>query len=85
MKEDITAEEAFENKKCKIAELGTALLSDPEANIKSLNEFLQLCKDGNHSIVKLGLLSLLAIFKDIIPGYNWSDHSCNNDCSAVLF
>ncbi|XP_062115749.1 nucleolar complex-associated protein 3 [Humulus lupulus] len=69
VKEDITAEEAFENKKRKIAELGTALLSDPESNIKSLNEFLQLCKDDNQSIVKLGLLSLLAIFKDIIPGY----------------
>ncbi|PON58290.1 Nucleolar complex-associated protein [Trema orientale] len=69
VKEDITAEEAFENKKRKIAELGTNLLSDPESNIKSLKEFLQLCKDDDHSIVKLGLLSLLAVFKDIIPGY----------------
>lgn len=69
MKKDITAEEAFESKKCKIAELGTALLSDPESNIKSLKEFLQFCKDGDQAVVKLGLLSLLAIFKDIIPGY----------------
>lgn len=70
MKEDITAEEAFENKKCKIAELGTALLSDPVSNIKSLKEFLDICKDGDHSIIKLGLLSLSAVFKDIIPGYD---------------
>lgn len=69
MKEDITAEEAFANKKRKLAELGTALLSDPESNIKSLKEFLQLCKDNDHSIIKLGLLSLSAVFKDIIPGY----------------
>ena len=68
VKEDITAEEAFENKKLKIAELGTALLSDPESNIKSLKDFLQLCKDDDQSIVKLGLLSLSAVFKDIIPG-----------------
>lgn len=69
VEKDITAEEAFEDKRRKIAELGTALLSDPEANIKSLKDFLQLCKDDDHAIVKLGLLSLLAVFKDIIPGY----------------
>ncbi|KAH7557836.1 hypothetical protein JRO89_XS11G0227200 [Xanthoceras sorbifolium] len=69
VKEDLTAEEAFENKKCKLAELGIALLSDPESNIKSLKEILQIAKDDNPSISKLGLLSLLAVFKDIIPGY----------------
>ncbi|TYH34860.1 hypothetical protein ES332_D13G153700v1 [Gossypium tomentosum] len=69
VKEDLTAEEAFEAKKRKLAELGMALLADPEANIKSLKEMLQFAKDGDHSIVKLGLLSLLAVFKDIIPGY----------------
>lgn len=69
VEKDITAEEAFEDKRLKIAELGTALLCDPEANIKSLKDFLQLCKDDDHAIVKLGLLSLLAVFKDIIPGY----------------
>ncbi|XP_022717550.1 nucleolar complex protein 3 homolog isoform X2 [Durio zibethinus] len=69
VKEDLTAEEAFESKRRKLAELGMALLADPEANIKSLKEMLQFSKDGNHSIVKLGLLSMLAVFKDIIPGY----------------
>ncbi|XWS42902.1 hypothetical protein CRYUN_Cryun16bG0054300 [Craigia yunnanensis] len=69
VKEDLTAEEAFESKKRKLAELGMALLADPEANIKSLKEIFQFAKDGDHSMVKLGLLSLLAVFKDIIPGY----------------
>ncbi|KAK8542514.1 hypothetical protein V6N13_136912 [Hibiscus sabdariffa] len=69
VKEDLTAEEAFETKKCKLAELGMTLLADPEANIRSLKEVLQFTKDGNIPIVKLGLLSLLAVFKDIIPGY----------------
>ncbi|KAL3738851.1 hypothetical protein ACJRO7_020255 [Eucalyptus globulus] len=69
LKEDITAEESFETKKCKLAELGIALLADPESNIKLLKEMLQMCNDHNHVIVKLGLLSLLAVFKDIITGY----------------
>ncbi|KAK8545849.1 hypothetical protein V6N13_067111 [Hibiscus sabdariffa] len=69
VKEDLTAEEAFETKKRKLAELGMALIADPDANIKSLKEMLQFTKDGDQSIVKLGLLSLLAVFKDIIPGY----------------
>lgn len=69
VKEDLTAEEAFESKKHKLAEIGMALLADPDANIKSLKEMVQLCKDGDHSIVKLSLLSLLAVFKDLIPGY----------------
>lgn len=69
MKEDLTAEEAFENKKFKLAEVGSALLTDPESNIKLLKEMLQITHENDHRIVKLGLLSLLAVFKDIIPGY----------------
>lgn len=68
VKEELSAEETLENKKNKLAELGMLLLSDPEANIKSLKEMLDICKDENTKIVKLGLLSLLAVFKDIIPG-----------------
>lgn len=68
MKKDLTAEEAFESKKHKLAELGIALLADPESNIKSLKEMLQIARDDNPSIAKLGFLSLLAVFKDIIPG-----------------
>ncbi|ESQ27203.1 hypothetical protein EUTSA_v10018125mg [Eutrema salsugineum] len=69
VKEELSAEETFENKKNKLAELGMQLLSDPEANIKSLKEMLEISKDENTKIVKLGLLSVLAVFKDIIPGY----------------
>ncbi|KAL9356762.1 hypothetical protein Peur_050015 [Populus x canadensis] len=69
VKEDLTAEATFETKKRKLAELGVALLADPESNIKSLKEMLQFCLDDDDAIIKLGLLSLLAVFKDIIPGY----------------
>nr|POE95939.1 vesicle-fusing atpase [Quercus suber] len=66
VKEDLIAEEAFENKKRKLAELGMALLANPEPNIKSLKEMLQISKDNDHAIAKLGVLSMLAVFKDII-------------------
>ncbi|MED6107797.1 hypothetical protein PIB30_017499 [Stylosanthes scabra] len=69
VKEDLTTEEAFESKKSKLAELGNALLTDPESNIKFLKDMVQICRDNDPTIVKLGLLSLLAVFKDIIPGY----------------
>nr|GMC52534.1 nucleolar complex protein 3 homolog [Ipomoea batatas] len=69
VRKDLTVEEDNERKKYKLAELGTALLMDPETNIKSLKEMMQISKDGDHIIVTLGLKSLLAVFKDIIPGY----------------
>lgn len=69
VQKDLTVEEASEQKKYRLAELGTALLMDPEANIKTLKEMLQISKDGDHAIVVLGMKSLLAVFKDIIPGY----------------
>ncbi|KAL1556052.1 nucleolar complex-associated protein 3 isoform X2 [Salvia divinorum] len=69
VKKELTAEEANEKKKYKFAELGTTLLTDPESNIRLLKEMLEISKDGDSAIVILGLKSLLAVFKDIIPGY----------------
>ncbi|CAH9148605.1 unnamed protein product [Cuscuta epithymum] len=69
VRKELIVEEDNEKKKYKLAELGTALLTDPEANIKSLKEIMQISKDGDHEIVILGLKSLLAVFRDIIPGY----------------
>lgn len=71
MKKELSAEEANAKKQYRLAELGTALLVDPECNIRSLREMLDITRDGDHSIVILGLKSLLAVFKDIIPGYNF--------------
>ncbi|KAF3655466.1 putative serine/threonine-protein kinase pakE-like [Capsicum annuum] len=70
VRKDMTAEEANEKKKFRLAELGTALLADPELNIKSLKEMLEISKDGDRDIVVLALKSLLAVFRDIIPGYH---------------
>lgn len=69
VRNDMTAEEVNQKKKFRLAELGTALLTDPELNIKSLKEMLEISKDGDRDIAVLALQSLLAVFRDIIPGY----------------
>ncbi|WOL12256.1 nucleolar complex protein [Canna indica] len=69
VEEDLSSEELFRKKKIRLAEIGLQLLENPEENIKALKELLQICDDEDHNIVKLGLMSLLAVFKDIIPGY----------------
>ncbi|EPS60400.1 hypothetical protein M569_14401, partial [Genlisea aurea] len=69
VRKDLKAEETAEKKKYRLAELGTALLADPESNIKNVKEMLDMLKGGDISIVMLALKSLLAVFKDIIPGY----------------
>ncbi|CAN4092491.1 unnamed protein product [Withania somnifera] len=69
VRKDMTAEETNEKKKFRLAELGTALLTDPELNIKSLKDMLEITKDGDRDILVLALKSLLAVFRDIIPGY----------------
>lgn len=38
LNEELSAEETFENKKNKLEELGMQLLSDPEANIRTIKE-----------------------------------------------
>ncbi|KAJ6828770.1 nucleolar complex protein 3-like protein [Iris pallida] len=68
VEEDLSAE-LFARKKIRLAGIGMALIENPESSIKSLKELLQICYDEDHNIVKLGLMSLLAVFKDIIPGY----------------
>ncbi|KAM0063566.1 putative nucleolar complex-associated protein [Helianthus debilis subsp. tardiflorus] len=68
VEKDLTAEETNEQKKHRLAEIGTSMLENPEGNIKNLKEMLQICKDGDRYILDLGLKSLLAVFKDIIPG-----------------
>lgn len=68
VEKDLSAEEANEKKKFRLAEIGTSMLMDPEGNIKFLKEMLQICKDGDRDILILGLKSLLAVFKDVIPG-----------------
>uniref|UniRef100_A0A0D9VG24 Nucleolar complex protein 3 homolog n=1 Tax=Leersia perrieri TaxID=77586 RepID=A0A0D9VG24_9ORYZ len=69
VEEELSAEELFEKKKAQLAEIGMSMLEDPESNIRSLNDMLNICNDKDQKVVKLGLTSLLAVFRDIIPSY----------------
>uniref|UniRef100_A0A0E0LBY6 Nucleolar complex protein 3 homolog n=1 Tax=Oryza punctata TaxID=4537 RepID=A0A0E0LBY6_ORYPU len=69
VKEELSAEELFEKKKAQLAEIGMSMLEDPESHIRSLNDMLNICNDKDQKVVKLGLMSLLAVFRDIIPSY----------------
>ncbi|KAL9227072.1 hypothetical protein vseg_002809 [Gypsophila vaccaria] len=69
VKEDFKAAEDAKTKQLRMAEMGTALLEDPESNIKLLKEMVGFCKDKDKVTSKAALLSTLIVFRDIIPGY----------------
>lgn len=52
-----------------IAHLATEIIQDPQRNISNLEKLREFTKSKHIKVVKLGLLSLLMVFKDIIPGY----------------
>ncbi|KAJ7522542.1 hypothetical protein O6H91_18G016100 [Diphasiastrum complanatum] len=65
----ISKEERRVNIKSHIAELGTLLLENPEENLPALKELMDMCSDSDERISQLAMLSLMAIFKDLVPGY----------------
>lgn len=69
LEKDLSVEELFSQRKARIAEIGTGLLSDPEKHISTLKELVEMCSDEDKNISQLALLSSVAVLKDIIPGY----------------
>ncbi|KAH9308919.1 hypothetical protein KI387_036830, partial [Taxus chinensis] len=69
VKKDLSVEELFAQRKAHLAEIGIGLLADPEKNISTLKELVEMCGDDDKNISRLALLSTLAVFKDIVPGY----------------
>lgn len=55
--------------KAHMAELGMGLLANPETNLGSLKELQEMCEDRDDPVARLALLSSMAVFKDILPGY----------------
>ncbi|KAJ3022733.1 Nucleolar complex protein 3 [Thoreauomyces humboldtii] len=53
----------------KLADLASTIIEDPEKNIGNLRNLRQIGGDKDKHIQKLGLLTQLAVYKDIIPGY----------------
>ncbi|ORX60441.1 nucleolar complex-associated protein 3 [Hesseltinella vesiculosa] len=52
-----------------LAELASTILEDPEEHVKSLKQFRKIYATDNVTIKKLTLLTQLAVYKDILPGY----------------
>eukprot|EP00250_Pteridium_aquilinum_P018457 c24095_g1_i1 orf=135-2744(+) len=69
LEQDLSEEERVEEVKARMAELGTAVLADPENNLESLSELQGFCTHKDTNIAGMAMLSLLAVFKDIVPGY----------------
>ncbi|CEI98565.1 hypothetical protein RMCBS344292_12671 [Rhizopus microsporus] len=57
------------NKKEELATIATNLQEDPEEHIGELKTLRSIYRDDNPIVRKLALLTQLAIYKDIIPGY----------------
>ncbi|TPX66830.1 hypothetical protein SpCBS45565_g04211 [Spizellomyces sp. 'palustris'] len=53
----------------KLAEIASTIIEDPEKNIAHLKNLRQIGGDKDVQIKKLALLTQLAVYKDIIPGY----------------
>ncbi|EGG17783.1 hypothetical protein DFA_08783 [Cavenderia fasciculata] len=59
-----------ETAKTNLSKLASRILEDPERNIMFIKDIFAICILSQDIIVKkLGVLSLGAVFKDIIPGY----------------
>ncbi|MCO5601786.1 hypothetical protein L7F22_055911 [Adiantum nelumboides] len=69
LEKDLSEEERLEEMKARMAELGTAVLADPENQLESLTDLQGYCSDRDANISSMAMLSLLAVFKDIVPGY----------------
>ncbi|XP_008072774.1 nucleolar complex protein 3 homolog [Carlito syrichta] len=77
---ELTIEEHFierkkklQEKKMHIAALASAILSDPESNIKKLKELRSMLMEQDPDVAvtvrKLVIISLMELFKDITPSY----------------
>jgi nucleolar complex protein 3 len=52
-----------------LANIASSILEDPEKNVAELKNLLKFCSDSRPEVMQLSLLTLLAVFRDIIPGY----------------
>lgn len=65
----ITAPTTLLEKKEELAAVASKVMEDPEANIGRLKRLRELGQDSSPTVQKLALLTQLAVYKDIIPGY----------------
>ncbi|KAF9929356.1 hypothetical protein FBU30_001622 [Linnemannia zychae] len=56
-------------KKEELATMAQTIIADPEANVGQLKKLRAMAQDPSDVIKKLALLTQLAVYKDILPGY----------------
>ncbi|KAF9284973.1 hypothetical protein BGZ88_009726 [Linnemannia elongata] len=56
-------------KKEEMATIAQTIIADPEANVGQLKKLRAMAQDPSDVIKKLALLTQLAVYKDILPGY----------------
>lgn len=53
-----------------MAEIAVDLLADPNGSIMTMKELQDMCSDRDEGVSQFAMLSSMAIFKDLIPGYH---------------
>ncbi|KAJ5078958.1 nucleolar complex protein [Anaeramoeba ignava] len=78
----------LKEKKELIAQMSSIITEDPEKSVELLNQIFKYCKDKFYSIRKYAIISLVAIYIDIIPGYTireLSEQEKNQKLSKEVF
>ncbi|BDA51329.1 Nucleolar complex protein 3 homolog [Coccomyxa sp. Obi] len=69
LQEYLKIEERREELKQQTALAALRLLQDPEQHLRDLTALVDLTRDRDELVARLAMLSLAAVFKDILPGY----------------
>ncbi|KAI8083260.1 nucleolar complex-associated protein-domain-containing protein [Gilbertella persicaria] len=69
VKPKLSKKEYLLQKKEELATIANDIQGDPEDNIDQLKKLRSISQDNNVLVKKLALLTQLAVYKDIIPGY----------------
>ncbi|KAI9257636.1 nucleolar complex-associated protein-domain-containing protein [Sporodiniella umbellata] len=65
----LTKKQYLISKKEELAQCASLLSEDPEENVGQLRKIRSVYRDDNPIVKKLSLLTQLAVYKDILPGY----------------
>ena len=71
------------NAKTNLAKIAAQINEDPECNVDALNKLADYSKSSHFTIVKLGLATQVAVYRDIIPGYRIQPVTTNDKHERV--
>ena len=71
------------NAKINLAKIAAQINEDPEGNVDALNKLAEYSKSSHFTIVKLGLATQVAVYRDIMPGYRIQPLATNDKHERV--